>query len=75
MYHCGFKQYNEFVCVGYIGFPGEKARRWLIDRIGSVKENPQARVEASKDFSKPSKILVDLNGKYPEIKTYEWSKK
>lgn len=72
MYHCGLKMYSEYVCVGYMGFPGEKARRWLLDRIGSVQETPEKCLEASKNFAKPKKILIDSNGKFPDIKQVEW---
>ena len=69
--------YSEWVCLGHSGYAGIKAKEWWIDRIdraeGAIVPNEAGLALLQTDeLRQPKRILVDINGKYPVIKGYEF---
>jgi DNA repair protein RadD len=62
-----YESYNTWVCVQHQGFAKKKADQWIKNvtdkKINSVDE----ALSACDYFRKPLKIIVNKNGKYPEI--------
>jgi DNA repair protein RadD len=74
-YECGFRTFHEWLHVGQPGFLGAKAANWWMKR--SPKFCPptlaEALAQADAELSKPLRIRVNENGKYPEIIASFWS--
>ena len=66
-YRCGLKTIREWICVEHSGFAKDKADNWIKFRGGRPVNNAQVAVEQSVFLNKPTRILVDMRGKYPSI--------
>lgn len=67
-YYCGFRMFEEFVCVQHDGFAGRKARAWWRER--SDQPMPPTTLQAlefAEKLSTASHLRVWINKKYPEI--------
>lgn len=69
--------YSEWVCLGHSGYAGIKAKEWWIDRIDRaegaiVPDEVGLALLQTDELRQPKRILVDINGKYPAIKGYEF---
>ena len=73
-YYCGYRMFEEYVCVEHEGFAGRKARQWLRERTNGA-ELPVTTMEAlarAEDFKVPTHMKVWTNKKYPEIMSFCW---
>lgn len=67
-YYCGFKMFQEFVCVEHENFAGRKAREWWRSRSDrNVPKTTQQALEEAETLKTPTHIRVWTNKKYPEI--------
>lgn len=76
MYNCGFNSYSEWVMINHSGYPKAKAIKWVRNRWKGEGDPPEnlADLMANKKFlKKPIRILVNLSGKYAEIKDFDFS--
>lgn len=78
-YYCGFRKFDEYICLEHLGFARTKARQWWRDRVGGVSEiesTPPDTVEEAFTMMQllrtPSTITVWINKKHPEVLTYEY---
>ena len=72
-YFCGFKMFNEWVCLEHGGMSGKKARDWWKQR--HAEEPPATTAEALRRVSElrvPSSVRVWTNKKYPEVLSCEY---
>jgi DNA repair protein RadD len=72
-YQCGLIQYREWICFEHVGYAGEKAVKWWINRTMETAPVPRDTNEAVKRsafLEVPKKIRVRPNGKYTEIMGY-----
>lgn len=78
-YQCGLTQANEWICVQHEhgSYAQLKAARWWDARMpDSRRAMPTTVSEALDDVEllvEPVRILIDTNGKYPEIVSYEFA--
>ena len=76
-YVCGLRTFRKWVCLDHQGYAGEIAHKWLKNHIlfndDSDKHDP-VNVDdffySEHTIRKPESIVVDYNGKYPEIVDY-----
>lgn len=67
-YYCGFKMFQEFVCVEHENFAGRKAREWWKARSATpVPGRTADALEQAEALKTPTHIRVWTNKKYPEI--------
>lgn len=71
-YYClqGMSRYSEWVCVGHDGYARTKAVQWWRARThpdAPVPASAEAALAGTDNLRRPVAILVDVNGKYPEI--------
>lgn len=67
-YRCGLRWFSEYVCVEYIGFPGQMAVKWFAERgVTTCPRTVDSALEAADALPKPVRITVDESNKYPEI--------
>lgn len=74
MYHCGLRQFNEWVTVEGPGLPSKRGRDWFRQRFGEPWEgmtNAQV-LSLMSQMRAPRQIRVWLNKKYPEILSHEF---
>lgn len=67
-YYCGYKMFQEFVCIEHENFAGRKARQWWKTR--SELPFPLSTAEAlekAEHLKTPTHIRVWINKRYPEI--------
>lgn len=67
-YYCGFRAFEEFVCVEHTNFAGKKARDWW--RARSSQPMPASTIDAldrADTVRAPTHLRVWINKKYPEI--------
>ena len=73
-YYCGYRNFNDFVCVDYPDFAGRKARTWMRERLDGI-DIPTTTAQAlhMADFFKvPTHLRIWVNKKYPEIMAYSY---
>lgn len=71
--------YDEYVCPMHPGFAARKAKNWLDQRLPVERlDEPLYCIEdiiKNKDkITEPVQIIVDINGKYPQITGYLFEK-
>lgn len=67
-YYCGYRVFEEFVCVEHTNYAGKKARDWW--RARSDEPMPSTTAEALERADRvrtPTHLRVWINKKYPEI--------
>lgn len=67
-YYCGYRMFEEFVCVEHTNYAGKKARDWW--RARSDEPMPSTTAEALERADRvrtPTHLRVWINKKYPEI--------
>lgn len=70
-YYCGYKKFDEFVCIEHEGFAGRKAREWW--RLRSTDPVPHTTaelLEAAEKLCVPTHMRVWVNKQYPEVLSY-----
>lgn len=77
-YQVGMNQYSEWVLIEHHGFHGAKARKWVKNRWDPAYQIPAPTklddlYKNSRLLKAPEMILVNLEGKYPEIKDYKFA--
>lgn len=72
-YYCGYRMFEEYVCVQHDGFAGRKARQWLRERSkGEIPTSTEQALAMAEDFRAPTHMKVWTNKKYPEIMSFCW---
>jgi len=71
--------YDEYVCPLHQGFAQKKAKRWLdqrlpVERLDEPLYSIEDIVKNRDKIEKPVQILVDTNGKYPQITGFLFQK-
>lgn len=70
-YYCGFRMFNEYVCLEHTGFAGKKAQKWWKDRTNlPIPENCEDALDVITSAKAPTDLRVWINKKYPEILSY-----
>jgi DNA repair protein RadD len=72
-YHCGLRTFSEWIAYGRDGFGGVIAKNWVAFRLDKVFDMPKdvnELFEKSYLLEEPTRIVVDLSGKYPSIKKH-----
>lgn len=67
-YYCGYRVFDEFVCIEHTNYAGKKARDWW--RMRSSEPVPSSTAEALECVDRlrtPTHLRVWINKKYPEI--------
>jgi DNA repair protein RadD len=78
-YRCGVGMYREWVCLDHAGFAGDKARDWMLHRLGSGNVPGTVNDALGNMFLGQSilewtkTITVKKNGKFFEIVDYNRS--
>lgn len=73
-YHCGLRQFHEWICVEHAGLARAKALRWWQAR--SADHCPRTVEEAmtqTPHLRRPSVIVVDETEKFPEITDHRFT--
>jgi DNA repair protein RadD len=65
LYRCGFDSFREYICIGYPGFPGKKAQKWIEWRTCELINTPAEALKAK--LKKPSEILINFAEKWPRV--------
>lgn len=76
-YRCGLQFYKEWVCFEHEGFPRRKAEHWWGLRRAELTGIPETVGEAIGGVNllkKPTQIKVGKNGKYTEIKGFNFGR-
>lgn len=67
-YYCGYKMFQEYVCIQHDNFAGRKAREWWRGRSDSPMPSTTAdALEQAETLRTPTHMRVWTNKKYPEI--------
>lgn len=67
-YYCGYKMFQEYVCLEHSDFAGKKARDWWRSRSEiKVPETTADALEHAETLKTPTHLRVWTNKKYPEI--------
>lgn len=69
-YYNMFEKYSTYVCIEHGGFAQKKALQWLRNVTECDINSVDEALEECNNFRKPSKIIVDTNGKFPNITGY-----
>jgi DNA repair protein RadD len=80
-YYSGIlKTASEWVCFDHTGYAGQKAVSWIIRRSSKDYDYPKSVADAIKTLlfepkclKKPDRIATRQNGKYTEIRDYEFN--
>lgn len=73
-YHCGLRQFHEWICVEHSGMARAKALRWWQVRSGDAcPRSVEEAIAASPHLRRPSAIVVDETDKFPEIKEHRFN--
>ncbi|MGY3265846.1 DEAD/DEAH box helicase [Lysobacter sp. HA35] len=73
-YHCGLRQFHEWICVEHSGLARAKALRWWQTRAdASCPRSVEEAIAASPHLRRPSVIVVDETDKFPEIKEHRFT--
>jgi DNA repair protein RadD len=70
-YHCGLRQFSEWICLEHDGWPLRRARSWW----GKMSATPvpmsvDEALKLTNDIDVPKAIKVDVSKKYPSILEY-----
>ena len=65
-----FDKYSSWICIEHGGFAGTKAQQWLKNVTDMEINTVSDALDNCKNFREPVKIIVDTNGKYPNITGY-----
>lgn len=73
-YHCGLRQFHEWVCLEHGGHARAKALRWwqARDAAGACPRTVSEALERVYSLPRPSRITVDETEKFPEITKHEF---
>lgn len=68
-YYCGYKMFEEFICIEHDGFAGRKARQWWRERSNGLlpPQTTREALEAAAQLAPATHLRVWINKKYPEI--------
>jgi DNA repair protein RadD len=71
--------YDEYVCPLHQGFAAKKAKRWLdqrlpVERLDEPLYSIEDIIKNKNKIDKPVQIIVDLNGRFPQITGFLFSK-
>lgn len=72
-YYCGYKCYNEFVCVEHANYAGKKARAWWKERAPDVPFplNTDDALSVIQQIRQPTQLRIWTNAKpYPQIMAF-----
>lgn len=70
-YYCGFKMFQEYVCIEHENYAGRKAREWWRGRSAEpVPKTTAQALEQATGLKTPTHIRVWTNKKYPEIMAF-----
>ena len=75
-YYCGLRRVSEWVCIEHEGYARTKAASWWRGRdtlpaleVPYAVDDAVAQCDDGR-LAMPARLLVDFNGKYPEVKDY-----
>jgi DNA repair protein RadD len=73
-YYCGYRMFEDYVCVEHDGFAGRKARQWLRERLPHSKlpSTTEEAIEMAQIYKVPTHVRIWINKKYPEIMSFCW---
>jgi DNA repair protein RadD len=73
-YVCGFRSFDEWVCIEHTGWLGKKARDWWRTRANMAETPPSAEefVRYKHLLKWPKRIEVQTNKQHPEVMRYEY---
>lgn len=67
-YYCGYKMFNEYVCIEHTNFAGKKARDWWRTRSDApLPLTVPTALEMVDSLKTPTHLRVWINKKYPDI--------
>lgn len=69
-YYEGFMKYSTWVCLEHQGFARKKALQWIRNVTNEDINTVEDALEYCEQFRQPTKIIVNLNKKFPEITGY-----
>jgi len=70
-YYIGrFDAYSKWICLNHQGLAREKALKWIKDVTDKKINNVDEALKECNTFRSPKKIIVNKNGKFPEIIGY-----
>lgn len=75
IYRCGFRRFNEFICIDHGYFPRHQAKNWIRARFPENRKHPQNLriLYAQRDLLKiPKKIFVSKTDKWNEITNFRF---
>jgi len=73
-YHCGLRQFHEWVCIEHAGLARAKALRWWQARSSeSCPRSVEEAMAQTPSLRRPSVIVVDETDKFPEIKEHRFT--
>jgi len=70
-YNCGLSLFKEWVCLDHPGYAGHKGRHWASFR-GVDAKTVEGAYNKRDQLLTPSRIRVDLKGKYPILCDYSF---
>jgi DNA repair protein RadD len=68
---------SEWICFDHGGFAAGKARQWCQQRMGmdiGLPSNTEQLLEVSEALRTPTRIATRKNGKFTEVKEYEFTR-
>lgn len=71
-YFCGVARFTDYLCLFHGGYAQEKAMIKWMSRGGVKPATVEEALEMTKMLKVPTKVLVDIDSKYPEIKRYQY---
>lgn len=70
-YHCGYRMFEDFVCIEHDGFAGRKASQWWKERSEHPRpQTTEAALERISELKTPTNLRIWTNKQYPEILAY-----
>lgn len=72
-YQVGLRHFYEYICIEHQGFAGHKGKHWA-SRRGVEANTVSELLNQQENLSKPKRIKVDTNGKYPQILEFDFNK-
>jgi len=72
-YFSGFNRVGtDFVCIEHTGWAGSKAKSWWKKRCSTIPATAGEALSGAGDLMKPTAIMVNESGKYPQIIGYQF---
>ena len=72
-YFAGIQRFTEYVCCQHQGYARTRAKNWWMQRHNSdLPETVEECLQFSSTLRVPTKIRVNMSGKYCEIMGVEW---